>query len=52
MLIKYKLDIKKKILGSAKPPKNSIDCTADPKIILLYSAKKNKANNIEPYSIL
>jgi hypothetical protein len=33
-------------------PKNKIEVTADIKIILLYSAKKNKANPIAEYSTL
>ena len=29
--------------GTENPPKNSIDCTAEPKRILLYSPRKKRA---------
>jgi hypothetical protein len=38
--------------GACHPPKNKRAVTADIKIILLYSARKNKANPIAEYSTL
>lgn len=45
--IQYK---KKIFIGGNQPPKNKTTNKADIKIILEYSAKKNKANVIEEYS--
>jgi hypothetical protein len=39
-------------IGECHPPKNKSAVTADIKIILLYSARKNSANPIAEYSTL
>ena len=38
--------------GDNQPPKNNNEINVDIKIIFEYSAKKNKTNNKEPYSVL
>ena len=37
--------------GSVQPPKNSVTIMPDVATMLEYSARKNSANFIEPYSV-
>jgi hypothetical protein len=48
----HALESGKNHIGDNQPPKKQIDVIAESQSILLYSAKKNMANDIEAYYTL